>query len=197
MNKEKCLTYLSILDNYFDLDLDPQEYGFDSLEEIKQVITKAFNGQMENGLDSIQDARKYIVDLIGDGEEDEIFEYIIRNYDLEDHPETMIDAREEYDQALKALNSLAKCLKMDEFKQMNQFIPPSKYISLKNIVKEKGLPEDMKREILGFMGTTKITGGKERKSKKNTKVKKIQRSKTNKKIKKSKKRTTNTKRFLK
>lgn len=182
MNKEKCLSYLSILNNEdLALDLDPDEYGFDSIQEIKQVITNAFNGQMENGLDSIQAAREYIIELIGDGEEDEIFEYIMHKYDFEDHPGTFRDAEEEYEDALKTLQSLANCLEMDEFKRMNQFIPPSEHISLKNISKEKGLPEDMEREVLGFMGKTKITGGKRRKKtikKRTRKTKKIKKRKT-------------------
>jgi hypothetical protein len=179
-NREKCLAKLSIFDNEdLTIDLEPDDYGFDTLEEVKQVILNAFNGKTENGLDSIHSAREYINDLIGDGEEDDIFEFIMRKYDLEDHPETLRDAEEEYDEALKTLKIIAKCLEVDELKKMNQFIPPSEYISLKNIVKEKRLPEDMEREMIGFMGKTKIIGGKRRKSK-NTKRTKKQRKIRNK-----------------
>jgi len=169
-NRVKCLRNLSILDNEeLAIDLDPEDYDFDSLEEMKQVIINAFNGQLEDGLDRMQDVRDYINDLIGDREEDDIddiFEYIIRQYDFEDHPETLRDAKEEYDQTMSALKSISKCLEVDEFKSMNEFIPPSEYVSVKNIVKEKSLPEDMEREIIGFMGKRKITGGKKRKTRK-------------------------------
>lgn len=189
INKAECLKNLAILDNEdLDMDVDPDDYGFDNLEEMKQVILNAFNGQMTNGLDRINDVREYIIDLIGDGEEDEIFEFITRNYDFEDHPETLREAEEEYDQALKALTYLAKCLELDEFKRMGQFIPPSEHISIKNIVSEKRLPEDMEREVLGFMGKTKITGGKRRKSKKSRKSKKQRKTTRKHKIMKTRKR---------
>lgn len=166
INKEDCLKNVSIFDNDLELDLDPKEYGFDDLEEIKDVIINAFNGKLDDGLDSIVYVKEYIHDLIGDGNDDELFEYIARKYDFEDHPETLRDAEEEYENALKTLNALYKCLDVDEIKRMNQFINPSQHISVKNIIKEKRLPEDMEGEILGFIGKTKITGGKKKKTKK-------------------------------
>jgi len=59
---------------------------------------------------------------------------------------------------------------------MNQFINPSEHISVKNIIKEKRLPEDMEEEVLGFIGKTKITGGKKRKTRKSRKTKRSKKS---------------------
>ena len=164
-DKKTCLKKLSILDNKgLDIDLDPNDYGFVSLQEMKQVILNAFNGQLENGLNRMNNAREYINELIVDRDEDDIFEYIMRKYDFEDHPETLRDAEQEYEEAKNDLTSLANCLKVDEFKRMNQFIQPSEQFGIKNIVKEKRLPEDMEREVIGFMGKTMLTGGRKRRS---------------------------------
>lgn len=166
--------------NYLMLEYNdklPLEYlnknNLNDISEINFIIVNAIEGKKEDGLYRLKNVRDYLIDCL---------QYYKNVYGFDNE----FESQEEIE---FVLSELILDLEPNNFTKIAQIITPQEIIDIKGLSRKKGLPEDVEREILSFVGKTPVGGyrkkGTKQKCKRKNKTKyKKSNAKTSKKIKK-------------
>lgn len=116
------------------------KYGFKEIKDLTDVVNAASKGQLEGGLNRLGDVRKYLMDALRDEKEN------FRGYD---------DDYEELDNIVQDFEEVLEDLRPETFKQIINLATPEEKMMVRSISRqtEAKLPEEMQREITGFIGT--------------------------------------------
>lgn len=137
------------------------KYGFKEIKELTDVVNAAAKGQLEGGLNRLGDVRKYLMEALKHEKED------FKGYD---------DDYEELDNLIQDFEEIIDDLDPNTFKQTINLASPEEKMMVRSIARQSQvkLPEEMQKEITGFIGT----GGIKRKKTKSKRSRKGGRRKT-------------------
>lgn len=115
-------------------------------DEVITIVTNASQGMKENGLNRLNDVRNYLMDL-----ENDLSAY----YGFDDD----YDQQEEM---MQILRTLIRDLNPKKFAQIHDIVRPSETIGLRSVARQKGLPREMEREIIDYVGVVPRGGRRKR-----------------------------------
>lgn len=128
------------------------KYGFREIKDLTDVINAASKGQLEGGLNRLGDVRNYLMEALQHEKDN------FRGYD---------DDYEELDNLVQDFEEIISHLEPRTFKDIIDLARPEEKMMVRSISRQKNvrLPEDMQKEIIGYVGV----GGKKTKTKRSKK----------------------------
>lgn len=128
------------------------KHGFRKIQDLNDVINLATKGQLEGGLNRVNDVRNYLMDALKHEQDN------FRGYD---------DDQEDIDALTEDFEGIINDLEPETFKQIINLATPEEKMMVRSIARQGDvkLPEDVQKEITGFIGI----GGKKTKSKRTRK----------------------------
>ncbi len=114
-------------------------HGFTQANQLTGVINAAVNGQLEGGLNRLADVRRCLT---------AIMEY------KRDHFHGYDDEYDELEETMQEFEEVIDYLDPKNFGPMINLATPEEKMMVTSIIRQKSvkLPEDMEKEILGFLG---------------------------------------------
>ncbi len=153
-----------------------QPNGFQNINEMSDVIENAGEGIKENGLLRLKNIRNYLINVRDDLNADTPF---IDHHDEEEW--------EIHHEKIDLVNYLINALEPRNYARISEILTPDDIIVLRNMRRQKRIPEDMEKEISSFVGI-KPEGG--RNSRRKNKKRKTRKTKKSRKSRRNKKRKT-------
>jgi hypothetical protein len=153
-----------------------QPNGFQDINEMSDVIENAGEGIKENGLLRLKNVRNYLINVRDDLNADTPF--------VDHHDE---EAWEIHQEKIDLVNYLINALQPQNYARMADILTPEDIIVLRNMRRQKRIPEDMEREISSFVGIKPEGGRNSRRKNKKRKTRKSKKAKKSRKTKKSRK----------
>lgn len=145
------------------------QYHFRNRDEIIDILNNALDGQKENGLNRINDVRRFMIDT--------------RDFLRQERPSWFVRYREAFykDPAtFEAFQNVIDGLEPENFNRMANLITPEEIMSLRSLARQKRLPPEMEREISSYVANKPYGGQNKSKTKTKRKMNKTNKKKSKK-----------------
>lgn len=143
-------------------------HGFNSVDELDEILANALDGINENGLLRLGELRNYVADVL------QYFRHNLPpfyNYGEEDF--------EIHEDKIQTAENVLQYLEPREFAEIAQIMTPEQIMMIRSLARQKHAPEEMVREIESYTGL-KPKGGMKRKKTAKRGIKKSKNQRKNK-----------------